>query len=134
MIAPIGYAENLDWWDEARCRDGSGSLTSLFFSENLDDITRAKEFCAECPVKAPCLAGALARREPWGVWGGHLVWRGRVVTQKRRRGRPPLPRDPDTGQIVREAGRVAQIRAHERRAVEQIECEVAELLAVARSA
>ena len=91
------------WRAEALCNDGAGSLTGLFFSEQLDDIARAKEICQQCPVRIECLTGALARREPWGVWGGELIWRGKVLAQKRRRGRPPLPRDPVTGQIIRPA-------------------------------
>jgi WhiB family redox-sensing transcriptional regulator len=39
-------------------------------------------------VIAECLAGALARREPWGVWGGQIFERGTVVARKRPRGRP----------------------------------------------
>ena len=38
------------WRDEALCRDGSAALTELFFSEQLDDIARAKQFCRACPV------------------------------------------------------------------------------------
>jgi WhiB family transcriptional regulator, redox-sensing transcriptional regulator len=30
----------------------------------------------------------LARREPWGVWGGELFLQGRVIPRKRPRGRP----------------------------------------------
>ena len=67
-------------------------LVELFFSEQLDDIAAAKAFCQGCPVKDPCLAGALERREPWGVWGGELFVNGKVVAQKRKRGRPP--KDP----------------------------------------
>jgi WhiB family redox-sensing transcriptional regulator len=103
--------EDGSWRAQARCRDGAASLTSLFFSEQLDDIARAKAFCAECPVKLPCLRGALARREPWGVWGGQLLSRGKVLAQKRKRGRPALPRDPRTGEIVRDPVRVAELRA-----------------------
>ena len=117
--------EDLRWRQLARCRDGQGTLTELFFSEQLDDIARAKEFCAECPVKAPCLSGALARREPWGVWGGQLVWKGRVLAQKRRRGRPPLPRDPVTGDVVRDPLRIAQLRAEAQREARELEVEVA---------
>ena len=72
-----------------RCADGHGTLTHLFFSEDLGDIARAKSFCAECPVRAECLATALDRQEPWGVWGSELFVNGRVVANKRRRGRPP---------------------------------------------
>ncbi len=76
-------------WSLARCRDGTASLTELFFSEQIDDIARAKEICGRCPLQEPCLDGARGRREPWGVWGGQLFCKGKVLAQKRRRGRPP---------------------------------------------
>jgi len=76
-------------WAEARCRDGAGTMVSLFFSEQLDDIARAKAICALCPVVEPCLAGAVERREPWGVWGGQLFANGKILAFKRKRGRPP---------------------------------------------
>ena len=39
-------------------------------------------------MRAACLAGALQRGEPWGVWGGELFDRGMVIADKRPRGRP----------------------------------------------
>src|SRR5262249_6475310 len=60
----------------------------LFFAESPADIARAKELCRGCPAAAACLAGALERAEPWGVWGGELVLRGTVVASKRGPGRP----------------------------------------------
>jgi WhiB family redox-sensing transcriptional regulator len=84
------------WRLEARCADGTGQLTALFFSEALDDIARAKAFCAGCAVRDDCRQAAVARREPWGVWGGELLVNGRVIANKRRRGRPPKhPRPQD---------------------------------------
>jgi WhiB family redox-sensing transcriptional regulator len=77
-----------DWQELARCNDGTGSMTELFFSEQLDDIAAAKAFCLECPVKDTCLEMARERREPWGVWGGELFVNGKIVAQKRKRGRP----------------------------------------------
>jgi WhiB family redox-sensing transcriptional regulator len=77
-----------DWQELARCNDGTGSMTELFFSEQLDDIAAAKAFCLECPVKETCLSNAQERREPWGVWGGELFVNGKIVAQKRKRGRP----------------------------------------------
>jgi WhiB family redox-sensing transcriptional regulator len=78
-----------DPWAAASCRDESGSLTELFFSDQIPDIVAAKSICASCSLVEPCLDGALERREPWGVWGGQLFLNGRVLAQKRRRGRPP---------------------------------------------
>ncbi len=83
------------WQDLALCNDGSGSMTELFFSEQLDDIARAKAFCRECPVMNDCLEAALVRREPWGVWGGELLANGKILAQKRNRGRPPKVRPPE---------------------------------------
>jgi len=60
----------------------------LFFAESPVDVERAKALCIDCPLRATCLAEALARREPWGVWGGELVLQGVVVPRKRPRGRP----------------------------------------------
>jgi WhiB family redox-sensing transcriptional regulator len=60
----------------------------LFFAESPADVELAKALCQTCPVRAECLAGALERREPWGVWGGQLLVSGAVVARKRPRGRP----------------------------------------------
>jgi WhiB family redox-sensing transcriptional regulator len=60
----------------------------LWFAESPADVEHAKSLCQACPVRVSCLAGALDRREPWGVWGGELVVAGVVVPRKRPRGRP----------------------------------------------
>ena len=60
----------------------------LFFAESPADVELAKTLCADCPVRTACLAAALERREPWGVWGGELFVAGVVVPRKRPRGRP----------------------------------------------
>src|SRR5215471_175242 len=78
-----------DWQDLALCNNGTGSMTELFFSEQLDDIAAAKAFCLECPVRETCLEGASARRKPLGVWGGELFVNEKIVAKKRKRGRPP---------------------------------------------
>jgi WhiB family redox-sensing transcriptional regulator len=96
-IAAAGFnVTRSDWWDQAACRDLTGGLVGLFFSEELHDIAQAKRICATCPVLASCLEGAIERREPWGVWGGQLFLNGRILQSKRRRGRPPkTPRPED---------------------------------------
>jgi WhiB family transcriptional regulator, redox-sensing transcriptional regulator len=60
----------------------------LWFAESPADVEYAKSLCVPCPVRAACLAGALERGEPWGVWGGEWFVQGVVVPRKRPRGRP----------------------------------------------
>ncbi len=60
----------------------------LFFAESPADVESAKALCVDCAARLACLAGAMERREPWGVWGGELFLRGQVVPRKRPRGRP----------------------------------------------
>ncbi len=60
----------------------------LFFADSPDDVVRAKALCRVCPVQSACLAGALQRGEPYGVWGGALFLRGAIAAGKKPRGRP----------------------------------------------
>ena len=60
----------------------------LWFAENPMELERAKVLCTDCPIRRQCLAEALERLEPWGVWGGEIIDRGTVVARKRPRGRP----------------------------------------------
>ena len=73
----------------ARCADGQGTLTHLFFSDDEFDLARAKAICRKCRLAESCLSGALERAEAYGVWGGELVIEGTIVAVKRGRGRPP---------------------------------------------
>ncbi len=67
------------------CRDGDAEL---WFAERPEDVEFARTLCGLCPARAQCLAGALERQEPWGVWGGQLFVQGAIVARKRPRGRP----------------------------------------------
>ena len=60
----------------------------LFFAESPQELEQAKATCRGCRARIACLAGALERREPWGVWGGELLMCGAIVPRKRPRGRP----------------------------------------------
>ena len=90
-----------------RCADGNGTLTPLFFSDDIIDIARAKAICAKCQLSASCLSGAMEREEPWGVWGGELLQGGRVVRNKRPCGRPPKHPRPEL--VVDELGVVGSV-------------------------
>jgi len=66
----------------------------VFFAAEPAAIEEAKLICGPCPLREECLAGAIRRREPHGVWGGQLFIDGEIVARKRPRGRPrkhPLP-------------------------------------------
>ena len=60
----------------------------LWFADSPAELEVAKALCVECPLRVECLAGAVERAEPWGVWGGEIFERGAVVPRKRPRGRP----------------------------------------------
>ncbi|WP_283135632.1 WhiB family transcriptional regulator [Rhizohabitans arisaemae] len=60
----------------------------LWFAESPEEVEFAKALCGSCPIRRTCLALALERAEPWGVWGGELILRGVIVPRKRPRGRP----------------------------------------------
>ena len=60
----------------------------LWFSHLPAELNLAKLYCHGCPRRQPCLAGAVERAEPTGVWGGQIFDRGRIIDHKRPRGRP----------------------------------------------
>ena len=76
--------------DPLPCR---ASHPQLWFSERPAELELAKARCRPCPLRQACLAGAMQRSEPWGVWGGEIFDHGRIVGRKRPRGRPPKLRD-----------------------------------------
>jgi WhiB family transcriptional regulator, redox-sensing transcriptional regulator len=84
------------------CRSGDADL---WFAETPTDLEQAKALCVACPIRAECLAGALRRGEPWGVWGGEIFERGIVIPRKRPRGRP------SKADLARDAAYAAAISA-----------------------
>jgi WhiB family redox-sensing transcriptional regulator len=66
----------------------------LWFAEAPADLEFAKALCAGCPAQRTCLAGAIERREPCGVWGGQIFHNGHIVPYKRSRGRPRKDSSP----------------------------------------
>lgn len=55
------------WMDHAACADEN---PDLFFVERGVNADEAKAICATCPVRAACLAYALATNQLHGIWGG----------------------------------------------------------------
>jgi WhiB family redox-sensing transcriptional regulator len=59
--------ETLAWQEEALCLQAD---PELFHAPGVANERDAKSVCARCDVRPACLAYALDRHEPWGVWGG----------------------------------------------------------------
>ncbi|MEU5498461.1 WhiB family transcriptional regulator [Streptomyces griseofuscus] len=75
--APTTHSRSEWWGDDALCRKGGEyQQPDQWFPEDWRrgpgklDALIAKRVCARCPAITPCLEGALARREPVGIWGG----------------------------------------------------------------
>lgn len=97
-----GYPEQLT---QIPCRTAD---PDLWFAEQPTRLNAARALCASCPIKRACLAGALERAEPWGVWGGEIVQEGVVLAYKRGRGRPSNA-DRALGLVTRIADRRYQV-------------------------
>jgi WhiB family redox-sensing transcriptional regulator len=70
-----------DWRLKAKC---FGIDPDLFFPEDGAGVELAQDFCADCPVKEPCLNYAIKKNIDHGVWGGESE-RGRRRIKRQRR-------------------------------------------------
>ena len=68
----------------------------LWFSDLPADLELANAYCQPCPMRRVCLAGAVERHEPHGVWGGEIFTRGAIIPEKGRAAGPAKLR-PVTG-------------------------------------
>jgi len=103
-LAPDTRDDDLIDRDTPPCRLVSDDL---WFSDDPTELERAKALCTGCPLRQACLAGALARREYCGVWGGEIFDRGSMIARKRPRGRPSkatLARDAEIAAARAAAG------------------------------
>jgi len=63
----LGLVASPGWWFAGLCAQTD---PELFFPEKGGSVREAKAVCTGCPVRAQCLAHALAHDERFGVWGG----------------------------------------------------------------
>jgi WhiB family transcriptional regulator, redox-sensing transcriptional regulator len=72
------------WRKRAACQ---GIDVETFYPASEDDVdaAEAKEVCAGCPVRQPCLEYALVNREREGVWGGTTERERRRIVRQRRK-------------------------------------------------
>jgi WhiB family redox-sensing transcriptional regulator len=69
------------WMVRGRCRD---LPPEIFFPSDGVGVEVARRYCAECPVKAPCLEYALENHIEHGVWGGASERERRRIARSRR--------------------------------------------------
>ena len=95
------------WRQLAACR---GTDLEVFFPERGESAGPARQVCAACPVREPCLDYAITNRIAYGIWGGltereRRALRSRWVRASRRdRDRAVLAADKD-GYTAAEIGR-----------------------------
>jgi WhiB family transcriptional regulator, redox-sensing transcriptional regulator len=77
LPAPARFAAR--WRDLAACR---GADLEVFFPGRGETAGPARQVCAACPVRQPCLDYAITNRIVHGIWGG-LTGRERRALQSR---------------------------------------------------
>jgi WhiB family transcriptional regulator, redox-sensing transcriptional regulator len=65
LPSPARFAAR--WRELAACR---GADLGLFFPERGESAGPARQVCAACPVRQPCLDYAITNRITHGIWGG----------------------------------------------------------------
>ena len=53
----------------------AGTDGEAWFSTDRATVALCQRICAGCPLRTACLAGAMARDEQYGIWGGRLFER-----------------------------------------------------------
>lgn len=70
-----------DWMARGNCR---AEPPAKFFPSDGVGVEVARQVCATCPVKEPCLEYALHNRIEHGVWGGASERERRRIARRRR--------------------------------------------------
>lgn len=70
------------WMLDAACRGTDNP--DLFYPEESNGNTPARNVCAYCFVRVDCLAYALENREPYGVWGGESANSRHAILRRRQ--------------------------------------------------
>jgi WhiB family redox-sensing transcriptional regulator len=65
--APPVVPFSADWRDRAACR---GADLHVFFPGRGESAEPARQICARCPVRQPCLDYAISHGITHGIWGG----------------------------------------------------------------
>lgn len=68
VVDPLAGGPDFDSWPGTpRCIDAD---PDMFFPDKGGSTHEAKQLCAVCPVREPCLTYAVENDQDWGIWGG----------------------------------------------------------------
>jgi WhiB family transcriptional regulator, redox-sensing transcriptional regulator len=87
------------WMELARCRNVD---SEVFFPSDGVGVQAAQRYCAECPVREPCLEYALENRIQHGVWGGVSERGRRRIAHNRSRATARRPASSSTSATTAE--------------------------------
>jgi WhiB family transcriptional regulator, redox-sensing transcriptional regulator len=98
-----GYADPNGWASRGACQHAD---PDLFFpvasaGPSVTQTVRAKEVCAQCPVRRPCLQFALESGQDFGVWGGASEDERRTMRRRQLRHARRGQRDPASPAMLR---------------------------------
>lgn len=82
VVNTLRLSERPEWMRSALCAQAD---PDRWFPVQGGDMSLAKWICARCDVRAQCLAYALARDEPFGIWGGLSAKQRRHLARTRAR-------------------------------------------------
>jgi WhiB family transcriptional regulator, redox-sensing transcriptional regulator len=89
-MSEVAFVRRTTWMSRSACKRADPELFFPSAAASADRTaysraTEAKAFCACCPVRAECLAYALATRQKHGVWGGTTEDERRTMTRRNHR-------------------------------------------------
>ena len=96
LAAPARFAAR--WRELAACR---GTGLEVFFPSRGESAAPARQVCAACPVRQPCLDYAITNRITYGIWGGltererRALRSGWVRASRRERDRASVAAETD---------------------------------------
>lgn len=77
----VSTSMDTNWMAQGNCNNHP---PAVFFPSDGVGVEIAKEICATCPVKEPCLEYAIDNRVDHGVWGGASERQRRRIIKARR--------------------------------------------------
>lgn len=80
-----------------------------WFPARGDNGAAARAVCATCPIRRPCLVGAVERSEAYGIWGGAGEPARRVLRRAWRIGEPAWSMALDAHFDALDAGEVSDV-------------------------